>query len=270
MSTQRLNIYLRDGSSTATTALLPGTNTSASGAWTHAIVADGRYATSRFGGGVYDADLQRAGDVTLDVDPAGKIIASVPASTLNGIDLSNAGYQVSMYSDAEDGEGIGNIRPVYSAECAQGINCPSFVGPYRVGGGAGEWTDALESRDTNTTDSNALDIISGDIAQATVMDWTRGPVVVPYVHLDSADTVAPTVTSVTLAKRNRVVIEAADERSGVARIEYSTQKKNQAASPWTQYTGPFKVDMASIISIRVIDNAGNVSDVTKVNPKDLR
>ena len=103
----------------------------------YAIVADGRYATSRFGGGVYGADLQRAGDVTLDVDPAGKMIASVPASTLSGVDLSNAGYQVSMYSDAEDGEGIGNVRPVYSAECAQGINCPSFVGPYRVGGGAG-------------------------------------------------------------------------------------------------------------------------------------
>ena len=102
------------------------------------------------------------------------------------------------------------------------------------------------------------------------MDWTQGPVVVPYVHLDSADTVPPTVTSVTLDKRNRVVIEAADERSGVARIEYSTQKKNQAASPWTQYTGPFKVDMASTISVRVIDNADNVSDATEVNPKDLR
>ena len=269
MSTQRLNIYLRDGNSTATTALLPGTNTSASGAWTYAIVADGRYATSRFGGGVYGADLQRAGDVTLDVDPAGKIIASVPASTLSGMDLSNAGYQVSMYSDAEDGEGIGNVRPVYSAECAQGIGCPWFVGPYRVGGGAGEWTDAVESRDTNTTDSNALDIISGDVAQATVMDWTRGPVVVPYVQLDSADTVAPTVTSVTLDKRNRVVIEAADELGGVARIEYWTPK-NQAASTWTEYVGPFKVDMASTISIRVIDNAGNVSDVTEVNPKNLR
>ena len=129
MSTQRLNIYLSDGRSTATTQLLPGTNTSAKGAWTYAIVADGRYDSSRFGSGVYRADEQKAGTITLDVIPAGKIIASVPASALTGVDLSTAGYQVSMFSDAEDGEGIGNIRPVYSAECARGINCPSFVGP---------------------------------------------------------------------------------------------------------------------------------------------
>ena len=57
MSTQRLNIYLSDGQSTTTTPLLPGTNTSAKGAWTYAIVADGRYDSSRFGSGVYGADL---------------------------------------------------------------------------------------------------------------------------------------------------------------------------------------------------------------------
>jgi hypothetical protein len=183
MSTQRLNIYLSTGQSTAATQLLPGTNTSAEGAWTYAIVADGRYDSSRFGSGVYGADEQKAGNITLDVNPAGKIIASVPASALTGVDLSTAGYQVSMFSDAEDGEGIGNVRPVYSAECARGINCPSFVGPYRVGGGAGEWTDAVASRDTDTSDSNALDIISGQESQSEVMDWTTGPVVAPYVQL---------------------------------------------------------------------------------------
>ncbi len=189
MSTQRLNIYLRDGSSTQATALLPGTNTSAAGAWKYAVVADGRYAESRFGGGVYDAGLQRVGDVSLDVDPSGKIVASVPAAVLEGVDLRNAGYQVAMFSDAEEGEGIGNVRPVYSAECSNGIGCPSFVGPYRVGGGAGSWTDADASHDTDTRDSNALDIISGGTSQAEVMDWTRGPVVAPYVRLDAAQTV---------------------------------------------------------------------------------
>ena len=190
MSTQRLNIYVRDGGSTTTTELLPGTNTSAQGAWTHAVVADGRYAGARFGGGVYGADLERIGDVALDVDPSGVIIASVPASLLEGVDLDTAGYQVSMYSDAEDGEGVGNVRPVYSAECAAGEGCPSFVGPYRVGGGAGEYTDDEESRDTDTRDSNALDIISGDVSQAEAMDWTSGAVVVPYVTLtaDGQDT----------------------------------------------------------------------------------
>lgn len=183
MSTQRLNIYLQDAAATGTTALLPGTNTSASGAWTHAIVADGRYPDARFGPGVYDADLERVGDVALEVDPAGVIVASVPASVLGDVDLATIGYQVSMYSDAEDGEGIGNVRPIYSAACAAGEGCPSFVGPYRGAGGAGEFTDAVDARDTDTTDSNAFDIISGEVSQAEAMDFTRGAVVVPYVSL---------------------------------------------------------------------------------------
>lgn len=207
MSTQRVNIYLRDGASTATTPLLPGTNTSAAGAWKYAIVADGRYESSRFGGGVYGADLQRISPVALDVNPAGKIIASVPASAVAGVDLRNAGYQVSMFSDAEDGEGIGNVRPIYSAECAQGIGCPSFVGPYRGAGGAGEWTDAVESRDTDTADSNAFDLITGSVSQATIMDWTKGPVVAPYVRLDTADTAIDAVFTVTSekVKKNQVL-----------------------------------------------------------------
>ncbi len=183
MSTQRLNIYLADGQSTTTTPLLPGTNTSAEGAWTYAIVADGRYDDSRFGSGIYGSDLTKLGSITLEVNPAGKIIASLPARSIAGLDLATARYQVSMYSDAEDGEGIGNVRPIYSAECARGVECPSFVGPYRGGGGAGSWTDATESRDTETRDSNAFDIISGEESQSQVMDWTKGPVVAPYVQL---------------------------------------------------------------------------------------
>jgi len=132
---------------------------------------------------VYGDDLQKIGNITLDVIPAGKIIASVPASALAGLDLATTTYQVSMFSDAEDGEGIGNVRPIYSAECAQGAGCPSFVGPYRGGGGAGDWTDAIESRDTDTRDSNAFDIISGNESQSQVMDWTAGTVVAPYVPL---------------------------------------------------------------------------------------
>lgn len=205
MSTQRLNIYLRDGDSTAVTPLLPGTNTSADGAWSYVIVADGRYADARFGGGLYNSALERVADVALNVDPSGKIIASVPAAALavsaesaapavaraatpGIVDLTAAGYQVSIYSDAEDGEGVGNVRPVY-APCAPGDGCPDFVRAYRFTGGAGAWTGDVAERDTDTTDSNAIDIISGEAAQAEVMDWTRGPVVVPYVTLqeDPAD-----------------------------------------------------------------------------------
>jgi hypothetical protein len=203
MSTQRVNIYLRDGSSTTTTPLLPGTNTSSAGAWKYAIVADGRNDASRFGAGTYGADLTRIGDAQLTVIPSGKIISSVPATTIAGVDLQTAAYQVSMFSAAEDGEGIGNVRPVYSAECWQGIGCPAFVGQYRPGGGAGSWTDATDARDTDTSDSNALDIISGSTDQGVVMDWTKGPVVVPYVTLDQVPTMRVLDDSVTATVQPR-------------------------------------------------------------------
>ena len=184
MSTQRVNIYVRDGSSTAVNPMLPGTNTSTEGAWTHAIVADGRYADAAFGGGVYDADHRRVGAVTLD--PSGSIVATVPAAVFGGSDLAATGYQVAMFSDAEDGEGVGNVRPVYSAECAQGVDRPDFVGPFRGGGGAGSFTDQDPSRVTDTSDSNAFDLFTGARPQAEVMDWTRGPVIAPYVVLERA------------------------------------------------------------------------------------
>ncbi|GAA1850236.1 glucodextranase DOMON-like domain-containing protein [Myceligenerans crystallogenes] len=186
MSTQRVNIYLRNGGSTTTTPLLPGTNTSAAGAWTYAVVADGRNDASRLGGGVYDAGLARSGNVRLTVIPSGKIVASVPADAIPEAGLRSAGYQVSMFGAAEDGEGIGNVRPVYGTECWEGIGCPWFVGPYRGGGGAGNWTESTQSHDTDTSDSNAFDVITGTADQSAVMDWTRGPVVVPYVTLDPA------------------------------------------------------------------------------------
>ncbi|MGJ6979978.1 glucodextranase DOMON-like domain-containing protein [Aestuariimicrobium soli] len=184
MSTQRLNIYLRDGQSTVTTPMLPGTNTSAAGAWSHVIVADGRYDDAQFGSGVYDAALTKVGSTTLLVDPRGTIVASIPAKALKGVNLSDLEMQVSMFTDAEGGEGVGNVRPVYSAACAAGEGCPWFVGPYRPAGGAGEFDDSIPSKDTDVSDSNALDIISGPASQAQVMDWTRGPVIVPYVRLD--------------------------------------------------------------------------------------
>lgn len=184
MSTQRVNIYVRDGSSTAVNPMLPGTNTSTEGAWTHAIVADGRYADAAFSGGVYDADHRRVDAVTLD--PSGSIVATVPAAVFGGSDLAATGYQVAMFSDAEDGEGVGNVRPVYSAECAQGVDRPDFVGPFRGGGGAGSFTDQDPSRVTDTSDSNAFDLFTGARPQAEVMDWTRGPVIAPYLVLERA------------------------------------------------------------------------------------
>ncbi|GAA3029651.1 glucodextranase DOMON-like domain-containing protein [Microbacterium dextranolyticum] len=186
MSTQRVNIYLQDGSSSTVTALLPGTNTFARGAWSRAIVADGRFADTPFGAGVFNASGARVSSVQWDVDPAGAIEVSVPVSALGGIDLGSVGYQVSMLSSTEPGEGVGNVRPVYSAACGAGVGCPGFVGQYRGSGGAGQFTDAVASRDTDTTDSNAFDLITGNEDQSVVMDWTHGPVIAPYLPLDTA------------------------------------------------------------------------------------
>ena len=109
----------------------------------------------------------------------------MPASAFGTVDPAKAQYQVSMYSDAEDGEGIGNVRPVYSQACwSGGDGCPGFVGSYRLGGGAGTWDCGVPAQDSDTSDSNAMDIISGTAAQSTIMDWTAGsPITVPYVPL---------------------------------------------------------------------------------------
>ncbi len=223
MSTQRVNIYLSDGSSDTTTALLPGTNTSAAGAWQYAIVADGRNDGARFGGGTYAADLTRVAGAELSVIPSGKIISSVPADVLDDVDLRTAGYQVSMFSAAEDGEGVGNVRPIYSAQCWQGTGCPSFVGPYRGGGGAGDWTDTNPARDTDTTDSNAFDVITASTSQATALDWTRGPVVLPYVGLDTDENeVAVTTSTRCLAGKAYLAVRAENTRDTPLSITLST------------------------------------------------
>ena len=102
---------------------------------------------------------------------------------LHRIDVGTAGYQVSMFSDADDGEGIGNVRPVYSAACWSD-RMSRVRGGVRFGGGAGSGSRPTTSVDTDTADPNAIDIISGATAQSSALDWTvTAPVVVPYVQI---------------------------------------------------------------------------------------
>ncbi|MEU4745456.1 hypothetical protein AB0G02_34030, partial [Actinosynnema sp. NPDC023658] len=109
------------------------------------------------------------------------IVVTVPASAL-GLDLVTAGYQVSIYSNAEPGEGIGLVRPVYSK--AHWDNGFPWTREFRFGGGAGEQSFDLPSRDTDTRDPNTIDVITGDADQAAVLDWTTtSPVVLPFVDL---------------------------------------------------------------------------------------
>ncbi|HEU4329854.1 MAG TPA: glucan 1,4-alpha-glucosidase [Lapillicoccus sp.] len=185
MSTQRLNIYVKGGADTTSTPLLPGTNMNAAGAWSRAIVVDGRHETSTYGEGIYGPDLTRIGAAELQVLPTTRqIVVTIPASSFGGVDLAAAGYQVSMFSDADDGEGIGNVRPVYSLDCWNGTGCPDFIKPFRFGGGAGIWDPSLPTVDSDTKDPNAIDVFSGAAPQSEVLDWNRAaPVVVPYVGL---------------------------------------------------------------------------------------
>lgn len=188
MSTQRLNVYVHDSAntSTAATPLLPGTNMDAAGPWSQAIVADGRHQSSTYGEGVYASNLNRVANADLQVIPVShQIVTTIPASAFGTTDLAKASYQLSMFSDAEDGEGIGNVRPIYSLDCWNSNNgCPSFIKQYRFGGGAGNWDPSIPSQDTDTSDPNAVDIISGSTPQSTALDWTKAsPVVVPYLPL---------------------------------------------------------------------------------------
>ena len=70
------------------------------------------------------------------------------------------------------------MRPVYSLDFWN--NGPAFVKQFRFGGGAGELDSGLPSKDTDTRDPNALDVIVGSrpvaIQRARLADGLAGPV----------------------------------------------------------------------------------------------
>jgi len=184
ISHQRVNVYLRgDGPASPGTAdpapALPGTNVDLAAAWDSVIVTDGRYAP-----GVYTPDGIRTAPVDLTAVPETRqVVTTVPKTALEGLDPTTAGYAVAMLGNAEDGEGIGNVRPVYDGAYWAAGN-PSYVKEWRFGGGAGVLDDS-PAKDTDTRDPNTLDVIVGSGQdQATVLDWTAGaPVTLPVVPL---------------------------------------------------------------------------------------
>lgn len=190
MSTQRVNVYVRDAAdaSGGVTPMLPGTNTFADWPWNKVVVADGRNDGARFASGVYSRTgngVTRDAGGEVDVLDGRTIIASVPADAFDGIDLARAGYQVLMLSSAEDGEGIGNVRPVYGDACWNGDGCPSYVQQYRFGGGLGIVDDS-PAKDSVTTDSNAIDILD-DGSQAQLLALDREQAVLPFVTFARQD-----------------------------------------------------------------------------------
>ncbi len=179
ISHQRVNLYLGAGSG-APAAALPGTNLDTEHPWSAVVVADGRYDSK----GVFAPDGTRLGDVRLVAIPETHQIAAVVArSALAGLDPATASYGVAMLGNAELGEGVGYVRPVYDRDYWDAAD-PSWIKEYRFGGGAGVWEDSAD-HDTDTRDPNALDIVVGaGQDQHTVMDWrTASPVRLPLVPL---------------------------------------------------------------------------------------
>jgi glucan 1,4-alpha-glucosidase len=180
ISHQRINVYLSNGKEEATPAL-PGTNINLEHAWDAVIVTDGRYD----GAGVYRPDGTRTSGVTLlSVPEARQIVTMVPKTALGELNPATARFATAMFGNAETGEGIGNVRPVYDGEYWAAGN-PSWIKEWRFGGGAGVFDNGTASRDTDVSDPNALDVIVREgQTQAGVLDWRTGsPVVVPMVGL---------------------------------------------------------------------------------------
>jgi len=182
ISHQKLNVYLGAGAGARQPAL-PGTNADIDSAWTTAVVGDGRYDQA----GVYAPAGTKVADGTiLTVPETRQIAVVVPRSALGAVDLATARYAVAMLGNAEKGEGIGFVRPVYDHDYWN--NPPAGMGwvkEFRFGGGAGQVDFSLPSKDTDTRDPNTIDVIVGPgQSQRQVLDWTTSsPVQLPTVAL---------------------------------------------------------------------------------------
>lgn len=185
ISTQQLNIYLRDGSATdnAVQPLRAGTNSYVHGVWKYVIVADGR-----FNPGVYTPEGKKIADVSIRTNGK-RIIVSIARDALNGMNLKTAQYQVSMYSSVESDAGIDNIRPIFSTSCVEGQTQACDLGwlkYYRFGGAKGQYLHD-NPYSTDSTASNALDIFVRDEkvngTQAQIMSLDKNRIIVPYVKL---------------------------------------------------------------------------------------
>ncbi|MBD7957697.1 Ig-like domain repeat protein [Microbacterium sp. Sa4CUA7] len=83
------------------------------------------------------------------------------------------------------------------------------------------------------------------------------------------DATAPSAAAA-LDQRQRVVLTATDETSGVAEIEYLVTKHGRTVVDWTPYRAPVRLDGASTLSYRATDAAGNISPVASTTTAQLR
>ena len=183
ISLQRFNVYLGSAAGDAVPAL-PGTNADTASPWSAAVVGDGRFDSA----GVYapGGTTPAVRGSMLAVPQTHQIAVVVPGAALGGIDLATARYGIAMLGNAEPGEGIGFIRPVYDLDYWS--NPPAgmeWVTQFRFGGGAGEIDFGLAGKDTDTRDPNTIDVIVGPgQTQSEVLDWrAASPVRLPMLEL---------------------------------------------------------------------------------------
>ena len=112
ISHQRINVYIGAGDGAVVPAM-PGTNMDTASPWSAAVVIDGRFGLA----GVYAPDgSKRSGGTMSSLSTTREIVLTVPRSAFGSLDLSSARYGVAMFGNAEGGEGIGNVRPVYDLD----------------------------------------------------------------------------------------------------------------------------------------------------------
>jgi len=183
ISVQRMNFYVRTGTGTGAVPALVGTNARLSAPYDFVVTGEGFVTPS-----VQDAAGNTLASGSLLALPSTKqIVVSIPKSAFGTANLASASYAVDMMSRADSGEGVGNIRPVYSLAYWQSTagTGMSWIHDYRFGGGAGEWTDSNAAKDTDTRDPNVLDILTpAGVSQASALAWSAGtPATLPYVPL---------------------------------------------------------------------------------------
>ncbi|MEO6714228.1 MAG: glycoside hydrolase family 15 protein, partial [Mycobacteriales bacterium] len=182
ISVQRLNVYINADGGAGPVPALVGTNANVGAPYDWVLTGDGWESNVR------DASGATVSGLSLLALPATRqIVMTVDKAVFGTANLDAATFAFTMMSHADGGgEGIGNIRPVYSLAYWQSTvgTGMSWIHDYRFGGGAGEFTGG-PTYDTDTSDPNVLDIlVPTGSSQSVVLNWLAGsPVTIPYVPL---------------------------------------------------------------------------------------
>ena len=183
MSTQRLNIYLKDPSRCHDVDVAAAGNQHER---RRAVVAGHRRRRSPRDAprrGVMRPTF-RVGDATLQgCRPRRQIVVTIPASVFTGIDVGTAGTRSRCSATPTTAKPIGNVRPVYSAACWAGTGCP-VRGRVPVRRGRRDRNPSPDEPRHRPGRLERRRHHQRPTPQSSALDWTvAAPVVVPYVQI---------------------------------------------------------------------------------------